>query len=55
MRNETVIKKGNPLHSSEVRTALKAGKMLKRAKVNMALSEQVWNLQWTRTSSNLVE
>ncbi len=41
--HETVIKKGNPLNSSEARTALLAGKMLKRAKVNMALGEQVWS------------
>lgn len=41
--HETVVKKGNPMNSSEVKTALLAGKMLKRAKVNMAMGEQVWS------------
>jgi hypothetical protein len=41
--HETVIKKGNPMNSSELKTALMAGKMLKRAKVNMAMGDQVWS------------
>jgi hypothetical protein len=41
--HEVTVKKGNPLISSEVKSALVAGKKLRKARLTVARGEQTWS------------
>ncbi len=48
--HETALRKGEPLMSAEAKTALLAGKKLKRAKITLARDKQAWSCSFDADS-----
>jgi len=40
--HETILRRGEPVHSTEAKTALLSGKKLRQAKITLALGDELW-------------
>jgi hypothetical protein len=43
---ETMLRKGEPINSTEAKTCLLSGKKLKQAKITIAIGEEIWTLNF---------